>query len=133
MTSHGRWPLAAALLVSACGSSPSAPSDPEQGVTIYADPRFRGESRVLTADAEDLDDVLGGCTHGTGAFMKFNFDDCISSIRIPPGWTVTVYEDPRYRGDSVKIASDVADLEDVRGPCGGDFDDCISSIRVSRP
>jgi hypothetical protein len=87
---------------------------------------------VLIADVEDLDDLRSGCSKGTGIDVHVNFDDCISSIKIPQGFTVTVYEDPRYRGESVTFTSDIADLDDVKGPCGDDFDDCISSIRIRR-
>jgi len=128
------WIFGAALFLSACGGSPTVPSpaDSGDGITIYADPRFRGDSSVLVTDVEDLDDLVAGCSKGGTFNLHMNFDDCISSIRIPPGRQVTVYEDPHYRGASVTFTSDVADLDDVRGPCGGDWDDCISSIRVSR-
>jgi len=106
-------------------------ADAGDGITIYADPRFKGPSYLLFTDVEDLDDVKAECFKTSG-FSSFNFDDCISSIRVPPGLKVTVCEDPHYRGASVTFTSDVADLDDVRGPCGEDFDDCISSIRVSR-
>ena len=134
MNSRHMWTFGVALFLSACGSSPTAPSpaDSGDGITIYADPRFRGESHVLLTDVEDLDDLVAGCWKGGTFDLHVNFDDCISSIRIPPDRQVTVYEDPHYRGDSVTFTSDIADLDDVRGPCGGDWDDCISSIRVSR-
>jgi hypothetical protein len=134
MTSRGIWALAISLILCACGGGPAAPSpaDIGDGVTIFADPQFRGLSTILPADVEDLDDLVAGCYKGGTFDFHVNFDDCISSLRIPPGRKVTVYEDPRYRGDSVTFMSDVTDLEDVRGPCGGDWDDCISSIRVSR-
>lgn len=133
MTRRPTWYLVTTLFLSACGASPSAPSatDAQDGVIIYEHPQFKGISRLLLTDVEDLDDVFG-CTKGGPYFPTYNFDDCVSSIRIPPGWRVTVYEDPRYRGASVTFTSDVPDLDDVRGPCGDDFDDCISSIRVSR-
>jgi hypothetical protein len=131
MTKRGRLSLAMALLLSGCGGSPTAASgtDPSNAITIYEHPKFKGVSQALSRDIEDLDDVPG-CTKDGG--FKSNFDDCISSIRIPAGLKVTVYEDPRFRGASVTFTTDVADLDDVKGPCGGDFDDCISSIRVSR-
>ena len=135
MKNRDMWTLGAVLFLSACGGSPTAPppADSGDGITIYADPRFRGLSSVLVTDVEDLDDLEAGCYKGSSSFSAHvNFDDCISSIRIPPGRQVTVYEDPHYRGESVTFTSDVADLDDVRGPCGGDWDDCISSIRVSR-
>jgi hypothetical protein len=86
----------------------------------------------MTTDAEDLDDIRGPCTKGTVCLSGYNFDDCISSILIAPGWSAIVYEDPKYRGASVTITSDVADLDNIKGPCGDDFDDCTSSIRVVR-
>ena len=134
MTSRGMWVLAMALILCACGGGPAAPSpaDTGDGITIFADPRFRGESTILLADVEDLDDLVVGCIKNETFGNYIHFDDCISSIRIPAGRKVTVYEDPRYRGDSVTFTSDVMDLDDVRGPCGGDWGDCISSIRVSR-
>ena len=133
MTRRPAWYLATTLLISGCGGGPTAPSaaDLENGVTIYADPRFRGLSELLLKDVEDLDDLKNGC-YKSGILAPVNFDDCISSIRVPQGLRVTVYEDPHYRGASVTFTADVADLDDVKGPCGDDFDDCISSIRVSR-
>ena len=126
---------AVALLLTGC-NSPSAPSELMEGVVVYADPDFRGQSRTFTADVSDLDDIAGGCfaTSGVAPIVvtKDDWDDCISSMRIAPGWTATVYEDPRYREESLGITSDVADLEHVLGPCGDDWDDCVSSIRVSR-
>ena len=134
MTGRGVWTLAVAIFIGGCGASPTAPSaaDRENGITIYADPRFRGRSELLLKDVEDLDDLKNGCDKGGTFDAHINFDDCISSIRVPPGLRVTVYEDPRFRGASVTFTSDVADLDDVKGPCGDDFDDCISSIRISR-
>jgi len=134
MTRRPAWYLATTLLISGCGGSATAPSaaDRENGVTIYADPRFRGLSELLLKDVEDLDDLKNGCYKGGTFSLSVDFDDCISSIHVPQGFRVTVYEDPHYRGDSVTFTADVADLDDVKGPCGGDFDDCISSIRVSR-
>jgi hypothetical protein len=126
--------FAVALLVAGC-QSPSSPSTLTEGVVVYADPNFRGQSNRFTADVFDLDDMKGGCIElgGLGVLIKDDWDDCISSIRIAPGWSATVYEDPGFRGLSMTITSDVADLETVLGPCGNDWDDCVSSIRVSRP
>jgi hypothetical protein len=134
MTRRPAWYLVTTLLIGGCGAGPTDPSATKEqdGVTIYQHPRFKGISQVLRTDVEDLDDLTGGCNDDGRYDFYSDFDDCISSIRIPPGWRVTVYEDPRYRGASATFTSDVPDLDDVRGPCGDDFDDCISSIRVSR-
>jgi hypothetical protein len=78
----------------------------------------------MLGNVGDLDD-LPGCG-GAGA----DWDDCISSIRIPTGWEVTVFEHDNYSGASMTFSADVPDLELVTGPCGNDWDDCISSIQL---
>jgi hypothetical protein len=108
------------------------PTPLTEGVTLYEHPRFEGASIVLTADVQDLDDVENGCFKSGGPSSDVNWDDCVSSIRVAPGWTATIHEDPHYRGASLIIMSDVEDLDDLGGPCGDDWDDCISSLRVRR-
>jgi hypothetical protein len=112
-----------AVMGAACDDdNPTAPSNT---VVIYADTSFRGNSRAMLGNAPDLDD-LPGCG-GAGA----DWDDCISSIRIPSGWEVTVFEHDNYTGASMTFSADVPDLEQQRpGPCGDDWDDCISSIQL---
>ena len=112
-----------------CGSStPTAPSTTLANslVTIYQDPEFRGGSRALMGDIVDLDDAAGPCGTGVGG----DWDDCISSIRIPAGWEVTVFQDDNYGGASTTFTADVTDLERRPGPCSDGWDDCISSIRI---
>ena len=121
-----------AVLLNSCGGSQSAPSNLQEGIVIYVDPKFEGPSLNLTTDAEDLDEIRGPCTKGTVSLSGFNFDDCIAIDPDRARWSAIVYEDPRYRGASVTINSDVADLDNIKGPCGDDFDDCTSSIRVVR-
>ena len=111
-----------AVVGAACDDdNPTAPSNT---VVIYADTNFRGNSRAMLGNAPDLDD-LPGCG-GAGA----DWDDCISSIRIPSGWEVTVFEHDNYTGASMTFSADVPDLEQRPGPCGNDWDDCISSIQL---
>ena len=62
-----------------------------------------------------------------------NWDDCISSIQVSPGWEATIYEHDEYEGDTLIVTGDIRDLDDVSGPCGNDWDNCISSVRVSGP
>ncbi len=96
-----------------------------QTVVIYQNTNYRGDSRVLAAGNQpDLDD-LPGCG-GAGA----DWDDCISSIRIPAGWEITVFEHDDYEGTSAIFTSDLPDLHQQTGPCGNSWDDCISSIQV---
>ena len=115
------------LLLAAAGLScdDDGPTTPT-GTTIvlYQDTNYRGDSRALIGNAVDLDD-LPGCG-GAGA----DWNDCISSIRIPSGWEITVFESDNYAGASQVFSTDIPDLEQQQGPCGGDWDDCISSIQV---
>ncbi len=47
---------------------------------------------------------------------------------------VIVFQDPEFRGNSRALMGDIADLDDLSGPCGtgagSDWDDCISSIQI---
>jgi hypothetical protein len=116
------------LAAIATGCDDEGPTTPTgTTVAIYQNTDYRGDTRVLFANAPDLDD-LPGCG-GAGA----DWNDCISSIRIPSGWSITVFEQDNYAGASTTLTADVPDLEQVSGPCGGDWDDCISSIQVRQP
>lgn len=112
-----------AVLSSSCDDDPTtAPTANE--VVIYADTNFRGNSRVMLGNVPDLDQ-LPGCG-GAGA----DWDDCISSIHVPNGWEVTVFEHDDYTGTSATFTADVPDLHQQQGPCGGNWDDCISSMQL---
>jgi hypothetical protein len=54
----------------------------------------------------------------------FDFNDKASSIEVPAGWTVEVYEHPHFEGRSLRITSSVPDLHALGW--GGE----ISSVRV---
>jgi Peptidase inhibitor family I36 len=116
------------LMTVAVGCDDDGPTTPTgNSVVLYQDTNYRGDSRPLIANAPDLDD-LPGCG---GANDDWN--DCISSIRIPAGWQITVFEQDNYGGASATLTADVPDLEQRPGPCGNDWDDCISSIQVRLP
>lgn len=118
--------LAGCLAVSSIACDDDGPTMPTpQTVVVYQNTEYRGDSRVLIAgNQRDLDD-LPGCG-GAGA----DWDDCISSIRIPAGWEITVFEHDDYQGASAIFSSDLPDLHQQTGPCGNSWDDCISSIQV---
>lgn len=120
--------IAILLVGFAPGCSPTEPTGAAEGVTIYERAGYQGQARRLGADERDLDDVSGPCGG--------DWDDCISSIRVPEGWQVVIYEDPDFQGPSNSVTSDIRDLADYRvsgwNTCGGVWDNCISSIRVSQ-
>jgi hypothetical protein len=121
-------PFVAALLgTAACDDDPAGPTE---GIFVYEDPDFRGEARVFDGNASDLRDIRGPC--GASGSQEGDWNDCISSIRVPSGWEVTIFEDDSYEGDSTLLTSDAPDLERMNGPCGDDWDDCITALQVRR-
>jgi hypothetical protein len=113
--------LLAALGIACDDDNPTAP---DNVVVVYQNTNFQGDDQPILGNQPDLDDVPG--CGGSGA----DWNDCISSIRIPSGWEVTVFEEDDYAGASMTFTADVPDLERQQGPCGNDWDDCISSMQV---
>jgi hypothetical protein len=97
---------------------------------MHAD--FVGSAQQVNSDVADLGDVEGPCVVGSDDSATATWDDCISSIRVLPGWRATIYRDPDFRGAAMDVTEDVRDLKQMVGPCSGSFNDCASSIRVSR-
>lgn len=81
-------------------------------VTVFSDSNYRGQNLPLSAGYHNHD--------GLGRVGN----DRISSIRVPYGWSVTVYSDGDYKGRSKTFTHDVGDLYD--------FNDQISSIFVTK-
>ena len=140
----GAVAVAAGLLLSGCMNMknlPTAPSELTNGVTIYEHADFGGASALVTEELGDLKDFHGPCpgeiTSGAAGFAPDigdpNWNDCMSSLKVAPGWRVTVYRDDDFDGESFDATSDVPNLALVRGSCGkGGMNDCITSIRVGR-
>jgi hypothetical protein len=112
-----------------------APADFTAGVIVYEHPAYMGASGHFSRDLPDLSLFEGPCTESdfsaeTGERKVWN--DCISSIRLAPGWRATLYIRTHFRDAQLEVRQDVSDLRSVIGPCdrGGGFNDCISSIRV---
>ena len=121
-------------MVAGCGSEmPTTPTATfGEGVTLYPDSLFRGERITLGGDVADLSKVRGPCGGDGDSGSPSNYDDCVSSLRIPAGWTVVVFRDRGFSGDSATYKADVQDLDVVPGPCRPGFNDCISSLKLSR-
>ena len=118
---------------------PTEPSEPTTGIIVYEHANFRGESAHITSDVDDLSDFIGPCEHEQKdsdflpGGVSYDWNDCISSVRVAPGWRTTLYRGTRYRDDSLDITADVANLVLAPHDCDhGGLNDCVSSIRVSR-
>jgi len=130
--------LAALLATASCGSTPSlpaAPSDLESGVVVYENANYRGESALVAQSIPDLQDFDGPCEHDTGTSdapaTTYDWNDCISSIRVAPGTHAIAYRDPRYQGPSIDLGPSAPNLQLVTGSCAHDgLNDCVSSIRI---
>ena len=93
---------------------------------MYSDPNFQGDSLELEPGTEIGD--LRSIRFKAG--QKIN--DRISSIRVLGGLHVTVFADPRCRGDQLFLTEDVADLRKLTRPTAekGTWDDTITAVRV---
>lgn len=126
----------AIVLLAACMDElPTAPDQVTTGITIYEDANYLGGSALVTRDISDLRNLNGPCewsvTTSSGTTSGSNWNDCISSIRVAPGWRATVYRDDDYDGQSLELTEDAPNLQLVRGSCPHDgMNDCITSIRV---
>jgi hypothetical protein len=134
--------IAALVLVFACvyDDNPSPTEPGTEGITVYEHPGFRGGRGIFFSDVPNLDAVGGPCgltiDPETGEFVSDDWDDCISSIAVAPGWEATLFPHRHFKGSSLIVTSPISDLDDVEGPCGAsdrDWDDCVSSILVRRP
>ena len=140
MASHPRASglfVAIALATLAHGCSPEelpmAPTALTSGVILYEHANFLGNSAHLTADVSDLREFRGPCIHGDDASSR-DWNDCVSSVRVAPGWRATLYRGTNYGDDALEITQDVANLQLVRQhDCvEGGLNDCVSSVRVRR-
>jgi hypothetical protein len=121
-----------ALLIPACGSvDPLGPTPLDQGVVVFMHSGFRGTSQQIGADVTDLTRVEGPCNIGEDGGTG-TWNDCISSIRLLPGYYARLYGDRNFRGAVLVVTEDIPDLKALTGDCSGSYDDCISSIRVLR-
>ena len=130
--------LAIALCLVACRDSlPTGPSDLQSGLIIYEHASYLGDSAHITESVSNLDDFKGPCieyeTSGGVTTTRETWDDCISSVRLAPGWRATLYRDDGFDGDKLDVTGDIANLQLAPGDCAHDgFNDCATSIRVFR-
>ena len=127
------------LLLCACRHPlPTAPSiETFEGIIVYEHIDFQGRSGAVTGDIDDLSDFKGPCVESDGVGgtpgSQETWNDCISSIRVAPGWGATLYRGKNYGDDSLEITADVPDLTMNLHDCPRHgLNDCVSSIRVRR-
>jgi len=130
--------ISLAVLISCQKSLPTAPSTLGSGIVVYEHANYLGESAHVDTDIEDLRDFKGPCTTITscgqfGCDRMDSWNDCISSVRVAPGWHATLYQDDGFRDDHLNISEDVANLQLTRGCSSEGFNDCVTSIRIFRP
>ena len=120
-------------------SLPTAPSDLTSGVSIYEHANFLGDSALLTISYDDLSDFKGPCEHsesdanGTTS-VTFDWNDCVSSVKVAQGWRAIIYRDSNYRGQSLDVAADLPNLQLAAGTCSHDgLNDCVTSIKIIAP
>jgi hypothetical protein len=113
---------------------PTSPSPLSDGVVLFEHANFLGNSAHITGDVPDLRSFTGPCVHddGEGGVTR-DWNDCVSSVQVAPGWRVTIYKDTGYRDDSLSITAEEPNLALVIGDCDHDgLNDCVSSLRVRR-
>ena len=127
--------IALAALAYGCTPSelPMAPTALTTGIILYEHANFLGNSAHLIADVADLREFRGPCIQGDDASSR-DWNDCVSSVRVAPGWRATLYRGANYDDDALEITEDVANLQLVRQhDCDrGGLNDCVSSVRVRR-
>ena len=126
--------VVALVCAAACGSGNTilGPTPAGEGIVIYMHADYAGPSQALNVDVADLGRVDGSCSGGAEGESP-TWEDCVSSVKVMPGWSATLYEKTNYKGASVTLTADAPNLTQLRGPCDKDtFNDCVSSIRVTR-
>lgn len=88
------------------------------GVTLYEHCNFEGRSYFAEQGRYSAKDI--------------GLDHTISSIKVPHGFTVTIYENPDFKGKSTTITKDVPCLVDVPICNSVNWNDKVSSIIISR-
>lgn len=88
----------------------------EATATVYWDIWYSGWSTSFSGDV---------------SFVGWDWNDQISSIRVPAGRTVEIYQHWNFEGQMLTLTSDADDLRDFTGPGpDGTWNDAVSSIRI---
>lgn len=133
------WVIGFALLWACRTSLPLGPSEVTSGIVVYEHPNYMGRSALIERDVKNFSDVKGPCHESSynnvaGVYEEIDvWNDCISSIRLAPGWRARVFRDSGFDDDYLRVDLDIPDFRHITGPCDGTFNDCISSIVLLPP
>jgi hypothetical protein len=95
---------------------PPLPPGPVADAMFHSDIEFQGDTLSLAGDL---------------AFVGPEWNDQISSVHVPDGRTVVLYEHAEFGGQSLTLSEDAVDLRMFAGPSlDGTWNDAVSSIRV---
>jgi hypothetical protein len=121
------------VMLAACGSDLTilGPTPPDQGIVIFVHADYAGSSQAVNVDVHDLTKTEGPCSSGAEGEAP-TWRKCVSSVRVLPGWSATLYGDEDFKGRSITLNADTPNLRDLPGPCDGSFNDCVRSIRITR-
>lgn len=113
---HALLIITLALLAAPGGAQNQVnPKVATEGIVVYDNTNFGGASQVLTSDVANFTTIAIG-------------NDAVSSVRVPTGWSVTLFLHSDYAGTSVTTSTDIADMGlTVVG------DNQVSSCRISPP
>lgn len=101
------------LLLAACTDSDLVilgPTPPDEGIVIFLHADFVGSSQALNVDVRDLTKVQGPCSSGAEGEVP-SWGKCVSSVRVLPGWSATLYRDDDFEGRSVTLTGDTPNLK----------------------
>ncbi len=98
------------------GGSNTPPPEPEPKVTFYTEANYGGTFKS----------VGHGAYEANTAVATRLWDFRLRSVKVPPGFTVTLYDDPKFKGSPRVFTSDCADF-------GKDYDDRACSYTVAEP
>ena len=120
-------------MLAGCGTDLAVlgPTPPDQGIVIFIHADYAGSSQAVNVDVHDLTKTEGPCSGG-GEGEVPTWRKCVSSVRVFPGWSATLYDDEDFKGRSITLTGDTPNLRTLPGPCDGSFNDCARSIRVNR-
>ena len=94
----------------------SPPASPQPEAVFYEDIWFGAGAMTASGDV---------------SFVGWEWNDRMSSVHVPAGRTVVLYEHADFGGDTLTLSSDDSDLRDHPGPGpDGTWNDAVSAVRV---